>query len=215
MSIIGADEVGSGDTFCGVVVSAICINDHQRDLLKKKRIRDCKRISDNRIGEYVALLSQVGARHSTIAITPDEINDLTSRLGSHVDIQNTIYSKAIANLIEKVGNPDRIIIDRYPGADIKVDHQDVDMIPRADEEFLSVAAASIMARSAYLGMKKSLQRELGMEIPLGSSNTKQVLRTLINRRIDISRYAKLYPNNVQAVLRERGSPEGPKVFDFT
>lgn len=202
MLTIGADEVGSGDTFCGLVVSALCITDSQQKTLNEMRVRDCKRISDSRIGEYVGLISEAGGRHSTIAVHPDEINSLNSAGVDHVRIQNIAYSRAIGNLIRKVGVPDRIVVDQYPGAEIKVDHQIVEMVPRADEQFTSVAGASIMARSAYLGMRRSLERELGMEIPLGSSNTKQALRTLLNMEIDISRYAKLYPTNVQAVLRE-------------
>jgi ribonuclease HIII len=199
---IGADEVGSGDTFCGLVVSAVCLDDHQMGILKEKNIRDCKKISDSMIGQYVGWMTELGVRHSTMALDPDRLNGLLTDKVDHVKIQNLLYHKAITSLIQKVGNPDKIFIDQFPGANITVDHLDISMVPRADENQISVAAASIMARSTYLGMRKSLGKELGMEIPLGSSNVRGVLKQLINMEVDISRYAKMYPNNVKAVLRE-------------
>jgi ribonuclease HIII len=202
MLVIGADEVGSGDTFCGLVVSAVCLSDEQIDLLRSAKIRDSKRISDSMIGQYVGLMAGAGVRHSTVCIEPVRFNGLLTPKTDHVTIQNSMFARAIGNLIQKVGPPDRILVDQYPGANIAVDHQEIRMIPRADENYVSVAAASIMARSAYLGMRRSLGRELGMQIPLGSSNVREALKTLIRMEVDISRYAKMYPNNVQAILRE-------------
>jgi ribonuclease HIII len=154
------------------------------------------------IGQYVGWMTELGVRHSTMALDPDRLNGLLSDNTDHVEIQNLLYNRAITSLIQKVGKPDKIFIDQFPGANITVDHLDIDMVPRADENQISVAAASIMARSTYLGMRKSLGRELGIEIPLGSSNVRGVLKQLINMEVDISRYAKMYPNNVKAVLRE-------------
>ncbi len=202
MLTIGADEVGSGDTFCGLVVSAVCLTEEQIAILKSRNLRDSKRVSDNMIGQYVGLLTQMGIRHSTVALDPVRFNGLLSEYAGHVEIQNLMFARAIGNLIQKVGPPDKVLVDQYPGANIVVDHQEIQMVPRADENYVSVAAASIMARSAYLGMRKSLGRELGMQIPLGSSNVREALRQLISMEVDISRYAKLYPNNVKAVLRE-------------
>lgn len=202
MLIIGADEVGSGDTFCGLVVSAVCLTEDQKNALSSKRVRDSKKISDGMIGQYVGLMTEAGIRHSTVALDPDRFNNLLSDSMDHVDIQNCMYARAIGNLLQKVGHPDRVLVDQYPGASIQVDHQKIDMVPKADEKFVSVAAASIMARSAYLGMRRALGKELGMEIPLGSSNVREALRSLISREVDISRYAKMYPNNVKAILRE-------------
>jgi ribonuclease HIII len=202
MRVIGADEVGSGDTFCGLVVSAVCLTEEQSELLRLRNLRDCKKIADSKIGQYVGLMTEIGVRHSTVALDPDRFNDLLGDNRGHVEIQNIMYARAIGNLIQKVGPPDRVLVDQYPGANVVLDHQNIEMVPRADETFLSVAAASIMARSAYLGMRKSLGKELGMQIPLGSSNVREALKQLISMEVDISRYAKLYPNNVQAILRE-------------
>ena len=202
MLIIGADEVGSGDTFCGLVVSAVCLDEHQRAILKERNVRDSKRVSDSMIGQYVGLMTELGVRHSTMALDPDKLNGLLTDDTDHVGVQNLLFHRAISSLIQKVGTPDKIFVDQYPGADIAVDHLDIEMVPRADENHISVAAASIMARSTYLGMRKSLGKELGMQIPLGSSNVREVLKQLINMEVDISRYAKMYPNNVKAVLRE-------------
>lgn len=202
MLVIGADEVGSGDTFCGLVVSAVCLDEHQMDALREKNIRDCKKISDSMIGQYVGWMTELGVRHSTMALDPDKLNGLLSDEMDHVEVQNILYYKALSSLVQKVGIPDEVFIDQFPGANISVDHLDIKMIPRADENQIPVAAASIMARSTYLGMRKSLGKELGMQIPLGSSNVRGVLKQLINMEVDISRYAKMYPNNVKAVLRE-------------
>jgi ribonuclease HIII len=202
MLVIGADEVGSGDTFCGLVVSAVCLSDEQVEALRSANIRDSKRISDSMIGQYVGLMADAGVRHSTVCLEPFRFNGLLNRKTDHVTIQNSMFARAIGNLIQKVGPPDMILVDQFPGANIAVDHQEIRMTPRADENYVPVAAASIMARSAYLGMRRSLGRELGMQIPLGSSNVREALRTLIRMEVDISRYAKMYPNNVQAILRE-------------
>jgi len=202
MMVIGADEVGSGDIFCGLVVSAVSITEEQERVLRSRRVRDSKKISNSMIGQYVALMTEVGVRHSTVALDPKTFNALLSERGDHVQIQNELYNRAIRNLITKVGTPDRILVDQFPGARIRVDHQEIELLPRADEKYIPVAAASIMARSAYLGMRKALGRQLGMRIPLGTSAAKEALRALITRDVDISRYAKTYPNNVRALLQE-------------
>jgi ribonuclease HIII len=202
MMMIGADEVGVGDTFCGLVVSAASLTEEQGDRLQSSRVRDSKRISDSMIGQYVGILTEAGVRHSTVALDPDRLNSMMSDQMNHVEIQNWMFDRAIGKLIQKVGPPDRVVVDQFPGAKITLDHQPIEMIPRADEKYACVAAASIMARSAYLGMRKSLVRELGMEIPLGNSNAREALRALIRKEVDLSRYAKMYPNNVKAALRE-------------
>ncbi len=199
---IGADEVGSGDTFCGLVVSAACVTREQEDALRAHRVRDSKRISDSMIGQYVALMTEIGVRHSTVVLNPQQFNKLLAEGLDHVQVQNAMYERAITSLVQKVGHPEKVYVDQYPGARINIDHDTLELLPGAGDKYLSVAAASIMARSAYLGMRRSLEKELGMQIPLGSSNVEEALRHLINREVDISKYAKLYPNNVRELLRE-------------
>ncbi len=200
--VIGADEVGSGDTFCGLVVSAACVTDEQEEYLRSHRVRDSKRISDSMIGQYVALITEAGVRHSTIVVSPLQLNRLLAEGLPHVEIQNMMYERAIGSLIQKVGKPDKVYVDQYPGARISIDHQSLELVPGAGEKYLCVAAASIMARSAYLGMRRCLERELGMPIPLGSSKVEELLRHMIHNEVDITKYAKLYPNNVRDLLRE-------------
>ncbi len=201
MLTIGADEVGSGDTFCGLVVSAVCLNEEQEAILKAQGVRDSKRIGNTMIGAHVSLMASMGIKHSTLVLDPHRFNQLLTSQIDHVDVQNDLFSKAIANLIGKVGRPERVYVDQYPGAKITVDHLPIELSPRAEEKYVSVAAASIMARSAYLGMRRMLAKELGMEIPLGSSNVREALMSLITKQVDISRYAKMYPSNVKEILR--------------
>ncbi|MBC7363507.1 MAG: ribonuclease HIII, partial [Candidatus Aminicenantes bacterium] len=53
---IGTDESGKGDFFGPLVVAGFFLPEGQEEVLRELGVKDCKRLSDNRVIEIAALL---------------------------------------------------------------------------------------------------------------------------------------------------------------
>lgn len=170
---IGTDESGKGDYFGPLVVAGVFVPDKQEKVLKELGVKDCKRFSDNRAREMADLIKR-GYKHSVVAIGPEKYNELYGKLRNLNRILAWAHARAIENILEEVAC-DHAVTDQF-GDRLYVEkalmkmgkHIELVQRPKAEED-MAVAAASILARAEFLKRLYFLSKEIGVDLPKGSS----------------------------------------------
>ncbi len=170
---IGTDESGKGDYFGPLVVAGLFLPDGQQDVLAEMGVRDSKKISDNRIRAIAELLKK-GYKYSIVAIGPGRYNELYVKMRNLNRILAWAHSRAIENILEEV-RCTTAITDQF-GDKLFITNallkkgKTIELIqrPKAEED-LAVAAASILARAEFLKRLFFLSRDIGIDLPKGSS----------------------------------------------
>lgn len=187
--IIGSDESLKGDTFGGLVVAAVMADDKVRQELLFLGVQDSKKIADNDI-PFLAVEIEKRTDHCIESVYPEQYNHhrLTELLNQlHAHSTNTLQKKQKAV----------VVVDRYPGCtvgDIRT--------PHAEDKYLEVAAASILARHEALKQLQALSKELGYPIPKGSTHVKDALEFLKKSAKDPRKFVKMHFINVKRVFEE-------------
>ncbi len=170
---IGTDESGKGDYFGPLVVAAVYVPDDQFPVLKELGVKDSKRFSDRKVEELSRLIKK-GYKHSLVSIGPEKYNELYKNLRNLNRILAWAHARAIENILEEI-NCVLAITDQFGDKAYVLNAlmkkgKKIELIqkPKAEED-LAVAAASILARAEFLKRLHFLSRDLGLQLPKGSS----------------------------------------------
>ena len=153
----GSDEVGTGDYFGPVVVASCIVEEKNVEHLKSLGIQDSKQINDDKIKQLAPIIKKK-CPHSILILSNQKYNKIHE---SHnmVDIKCQMHNQAYINLIHKGYNlPKSIIIDQFVQEKnyyrylAKKNHviKNIHFETKAENKYLSVACASILARNALL-----------------------------------------------------------------
>ncbi len=204
---IGSDEVGTGDFFGPVVVCAAYISKDTVKLIKRLKIADSKKLSDERI---MSLGEKLKDRvvYSLLTLPNEKFNDLTNKGFNLNKIKAYLHNKAILNLHAKINDTPIVIMDQF--ADEKLyfsyltDEREVFNIIRfetkAESKFASVAIASIIARYAFLQHFDNLSKDSGYKLLKGASDQVDLLASQIieeKGEYFLERYAKMNFKNLR------------------
>ena len=170
---IGSDEAGKGDSFGGLVVSAVGLTSETLALVEGTTICDSKQMNDDLILQLAPWLKERVA-YNTINLFPDDYNEEWRKHDSNVNnLLTALHVECIKNVAAK-GQFGNAVVDRFsPRLPVTktlattLPNISVTEKPRA-EAFLAVACASVLARAAFLEQIAQLSDELALDIPLGS-----------------------------------------------
>jgi len=206
---IGTDESGKGDYFGPLVVAGVYVSEGQEEVLSELGIKDSKRLSDKRVRELASMIKK-GYPHSIVAIGPERYNSLYSKLKNLNRLLAWAHARAIENILEDVPC-DRAITDQfgdklYVTDALMTKGKTIELIQKTKaEEDPAVAAASILARAEFLSRLFFLSKEVGMDLPKGSSpRSEEVGLELVKRQgLDIlDRVSKKHFKLTDRILKE-------------
>ena len=174
-STIGSDEVGTGDYFGPIVVTATFVSTELVEFLHDLKITDSKKITDEKIKEITPkIIDKVP--YSTFILTPDVYNKNHSNDINMNKIKAILHNKVLLKMIEKVKNYDKIVVDQFVNP--KKYYEYLESVPhkvknitfttKAEEQCLSVACASIISRYIFLAEMDKLSKELKSTVPKGA-----------------------------------------------
>lgn len=166
MKILGIDEAGRGPVIGPLIVAGIVIPDEKVQVLERMGIKDSKRLTPARRKLLSRKLKNM-FEHETVEITAKDIDNLRAK---NVNL-NEIEKIAMLKIIDKL-DTDCIIID---SVDVKPERLqkeinsiigDVKVISehKADDKYIQVAAASIIAkyeRDSIIEQYKKEYRKIG------------------------------------------------------
>ena len=184
----GIDESGKGDFFGPLVIAGVYVDGTVARKFLDAGIQDSKRIgSDARIRALAKIIRTTpGSVIDTVAIGPERYNDLYEKFGNLNSLLGWGHARVIENLLAKKPGCPRALSDKF--ADTRViegalmQHgQKIKLEQRTKAESdLAVAAASILAREAFIDWLERRGKALGAKLGRGvSAPVKEAAKKLV------------------------------------
>jgi len=201
----GSDEAGKGDVFGPLVVCALRLDPDEARKLSEGGVVDSKQLTDAKALELGAILED---RYQPAVVRLDPV-DYNPAHQEHDSNLNLLLAALHARALKQAAGPGELVIvdqfgpearmrDALAGADF-----DLRQFPRG-ESVTCVAAASIVARRAFLLGLKEVGDEVGVDLPKGAgAPVGGALKKLIALHGPpvLKHVAKLHFKNVQRALR--------------
>jgi ribonuclease HIII len=178
---VGSDESGKGDYFGPLAVAAVLVTPDQQPMLDKLGVMDSKLVGDERIRRAEGLLLKdfvtsvrvlMPEAYNTAWEQDKNVNVLLGRM--HAECINEVLAKA------PHATPCRIVVDRFGEPEhvtarlsAAAREASFTMNPGGEAE-PAVAAASWLARAAFLRGLARLQADAPVDLPLGASDPRIV-----------------------------------------
>src|SRR5947209_1708455 len=176
-SHFGVDESGKGDFFGPLVIAGVYVDRGIARKLVDAGVQDSKRIgSDARIRALSEIIRKTASGLvETVLIGPQRYNELYEKFGNLNKLLGWGHARVIENLLGKKPDCPRALSDQF--ADARVVEQsllrhgrkiDIQQRTRAESD-IAVAAASILAREAFINWLDREGKKLGMRLERGVS----------------------------------------------
>jgi len=186
----GIDESGKGDFFGPLVIAGVFTDRAITRQFLENGIQDSKRIgSDARIRALAKMIRQTpGVTFDSVLIGPERYNDLYEKFGNLNKLLGWGHARVIENLLEKRPDCPRALSDKF--ADPRVIESQLlqhgqriqlEQRTKAESDF-AVAAASILAREAFIDWLERHGKRLGMKLGRGvSASVKETARQIAEK----------------------------------
>jgi ribonuclease HIII len=207
---IGTDESGKGDYFGHLVVAGVFVDAEKEKALRRIGVMDCKRLSASAVFRAEIEIKRT-CPTKCVAIGPARYNELYERLRNVNAILAWAHSRVIRDLSHKL-SAEVVVTDKFaPEArlrDALASAKGVPPVvqrPRAEAD-LAVAAASIVARAAFVRGLEALSGKLGVELPRGATAVEDAAVKLVKERGPgiLKEVAKVHFKTTQRVLEKAG-----------
>lgn len=214
---IGTDEAGKGDFFGPMVTAAVYVDSRTAQILRTLGVRDSKTVTDRELGGLARNVQQVVAegQRAVLVLAPRRYNELYGQMRSEGKNLNTMlawtHTRVIEDLIKAGLRPSFVLSDQFGDkryiesrllADTRLSGIPVLQMHRAEAD-VGVAAASILARDAFLRWLDQASKRLGTTLPKGASpKVIDTARALVRRSgaESLNEYAKVSFKTMQKVL---------------
>ncbi len=175
ISTIGSDEVGTGDYFGPIVVTASFVDIKNKDDLIDLGIKDSKKLTDQKILSIAPILIKK-IPHTTFILEPLEYNE--KGITNMNKIKAILHNKVLYSLVNKDNyNYSKIVMDQFVYPKKYFEHinnipnkiTNITFTTHAEDKCLSVAVSSIISRYVFLNYMDKLSKELGFNLLKGAS----------------------------------------------
>ena len=186
----GVDESGKGDFFGPLVIAGVYVDRGIARKLLDAGVQDSKRItSDARIRALGdAIRKETLGLNETVLIGPAKYNELYGSFGNLNSLLGWGHARVIENLLAKKPECPRSLSDQF--ADARVIERSlrgpareivIEQRPRAESD-VAVAAASILAREAFIDWLERSGKKLGLKLGRGvSASVKEAAKKLVEQ----------------------------------
>jgi ribonuclease HIII len=184
----GIDESGKGDFFGPLVISGVYVDRGIARQLLDAGVQDSKRIgSDARIRTLAEIIQKAAiGLTDTVLIGPAKYNELYRKFGNLNSLLGWGHARVIENLLAKKPECPRSLSDQF--ADAAVIERSllahgrkirIEQRTKAESD-IAVAAASILARKAFIDWLERRGKALGMPLERGvSARVKETAKKII------------------------------------
>ncbi|OIJ13897.1 ribonuclease HIII [Anaerobacillus alkalilacustris] len=179
LSLIGSDEVGTGDYFGPMTVVASFVSKEKFQQLTELGVKDSKGMKDPEICKIAKqLIKEIP--YSLLVLPNEKYNSLQTKGMNQGKMKAILHNQALLHLKKKLADTpyDGILIDQFVERNIyyryiagqkeKVQGENMFFHTKAESLHLSVAASSIIARYAFVKEMDKLSEAAGFEIPKGA-----------------------------------------------
>ena len=173
---IGSEEVGTGDYFGPIVVTASYVSKENIDFLLDLKVKDSKKLTDDQIIKIVPQIIQRIPYHTLILNNQDYNNYNQDNMNMN-QMKAILHNKVLYELKSKNYAYDYIVVDQFEPPKSYYNHiakstkkvQDIFFLTKAEDQCLSVACSSLISRYIFLREMHKLSKELGITLPKGAN----------------------------------------------
>lgn len=208
---LGSDEVGTGDYFGPIVVTACYVEKKDIPMLQELKIGDSKKIDDNTIKKLAPKLMKK-IKYESIILDNESYNKYYKDNFNMNKIKSILHNKVLYKLLNSNNfQIDSIVIDQFVNknkyygyiSDTPYIVKNITFLTKAEDQVPSVACASIISRYFFLKEIAKISKEIGYEIPKGAGSIVDgFAKGLVNKygKEVLNKYAKLNFKNTEKIL---------------
>lgn len=175
-SSAGSDEVGTGDYFGPIVVTAAYVKKEDVEKLEKLGVGDSKKITDDKIKKITPELIKI-VKYRSMILTNKEYNEKYTKDINMNKIKAILHNKVLYQLMtEEKPNIDYIVVDEFARENRYYEYlngipniqRNITFMTKAEDKNLAVAAASIISRYIFLKEFDKLSDSIHIPLPKGA-----------------------------------------------
>lgn len=213
-SSIGSDEVGTGDYFGPIVVTSAFVKKEDIKFLEELKIRDSKKITDERILQITPqIINKI--KYKSIILTNTEYNEKYSSTPNINKIKAIMHNKVLYALVNEINEPyDYIIVDEFArekryyeylkeGTNIQ---KGITFMTKAEDKNMAVACASIISRYIFIKEFDKICDQLHIPLPKGANDLVDTIGMEVVSKYGeekLKEIAKLNFKNTERILRTK------------
>lgn len=208
---VGSDEVGTGDYYGPIVVTASFVSKDNIPFLTELGVRDSKKLSDEQILKIVPKIIKK-IPYKTIMLSNKEYNDNYGKDMSMNKIKAVLHNKVLTEMV-KDNDYDYIVVDQFEPEKSYYNHlsdvpnplKGITFITKAEDKCLSVAVSSLISRYIFIKEMDKLGDKYGIFLPKGANYyVEDVGIKLVNKYGEkiLHDIAKLNFSNTDRILKE-------------
>lgn len=173
---VGSDEVGTGDYFGPIVVTATYVKKEDIPYLESLGVGDSKKIDDSKILKIAPEIAKK-VKYRSVILSNKEYNEKYTKEINMNKIKAIMHNKVLYQLIqEERPSVDYIIVDEFAREsryyeylrDVKEVQRGITFITKAEDKNLAVAAGSIISRYIFLKEFDKLCDSIHIPLPKGA-----------------------------------------------
>ena len=172
---VGSDEVGTGDYYGPIVVTASFVSKDNIPFLTELGVRDSKKLSDEQILKIVPKIIKK-IPYKTIMLSNKEYNDNYGKDMNMNKIKAVLHNKVLTEMV-KDNDYDYIVVDQFEPEKSYYNHlsdvpnplKGITFITKAEDKCLSVAVSSLISRYIFIKEMDKLGDKYGIFLPKGAN----------------------------------------------
>ncbi|MCI8567927.1 MAG: ribonuclease HIII [Bacilli bacterium] len=211
-SSVGSDEVGTGDYFGPIVVTAAYVPASKITFLEELGIKDSKKMTDETILKVAPKIAKE-IKYRSIILNNKEYNQKYTREYNMNKIKAIMHNKALYQLIqEEKPEYDYIIVDEFAKehryyeyiSDSVNQQKGITFMTKAEDKNLAVACGSVISRYIFLKEFDKICDQIHIPLPKGAGVLvdkagEEVVSTYGEDKL--SEIAKLNFKNTERILK--------------
>ncbi len=175
-SAVGSDEVGTGDYFGPIVVTATFVAKEDIPFLEKLGVGDSKKIDDSKILKIAPEIAKK-IKYKSVILSNREYNENYNKDINMNKIKAILHNRVLYQLVNEVRPKyDYIIVDEFAREaryydyikDQKVIQRDITFMTKAEDKNMAVACGSIISRYIFLKEFDKLCDSIHIPLPKGA-----------------------------------------------
>lgn len=211
ISSVGSDEVGTGDYYGPIVVTASYVNKDDIPFLTELGVKDSKKLSDEQILKIVPKIIK-RIKYKTIMLSNKEYNKNYGKDMNMNKIKAILHNKVLTEMV-KDNEYDYIVVDQFEPESSYYKHlsevpsplKGITFITKAEDKCLSVACSSLISRYIFVKEIDKLGDKYGIFLPKGANYYVEDVGIKLVEKYGVNvlkEVAKLNFSNTDRILKE-------------
>ncbi len=172
---IGSDEVGTGDYFGPIVVTATYVAKENIPFLEELGVKDSKKLTDEKILEIVPQIIKK-IPYECIILSNKEYNENYTDNMNMNKVKAILHNKVLKKMLEKY-KAEYVVVDQFAQPFVYYNYlkgtnyiRNITFMTKAEDKCLSVACASLISRYVFLKQFDKLGESIDTFLIKGASD---------------------------------------------